>query len=74
MYADTFVVFFPMKRDRLVANTCRGKLKTLPDLSICFLPKENLIMFRYHPISAFEIISAFFASSISVDFKSKSGI
>lgn len=57
-YADAFVVF-SMKRECLIANTCKDKLKTLPDLSICFLPKENLIYVRYYPIPAFEIISDF---------------
>lgn len=65
---------FLHERRMLCLNTCRDKLKTLPDLFICFLPRKNLIMFRYNPFSAFKIISVFFASSITVNFKSKSGI
>lgn len=52
MYTDAFTVF-SMEGECLAPNTYRDKLKTLPDLCICLLPRENLTMFRCNSFPAF---------------------
>lgn len=72
MYADVFTVF-SMKGKCLVPHSYRNKLKTFGWSIYLLPPKGNLTVFTCNPTSASEIISAFFASSENVNFKTKSG-